>query len=294
MNILLIGGTGTVGSQTVRELLGRNVQPRVLTRSAEKVGQLPAGVHGVVGDLAEPDTLPPALRDTERLILITPLTPSEAVEGLRAVRLVRAAGVRRIVFMSIHDVEKVPEAPHFSAKIAVQHAIRESGIPWTFIMPNNFYQNDLWFKQPILDSGVYPQPFGEVGMSRVDVRDIAEALANATLEDGHASQRYPLVGPDVLTAEATAAAWGRHLGRDVRYAGNDLDAWEAQTRKIMPDWAVDDWLIMYRYFQRNGLRATDEDLRQQARILKHPPRRFEDFVKETAAAWRGRTATASG
>jgi uncharacterized protein YbjT (DUF2867 family) len=292
MNILLIGGTGTVGSQTVRELLGRKVQPGVLTRSPEKARELPAGVRGVVGDLHQPETLSAALRETERLILITPLTASEAVDGLRAVRLAREAGVRRIAFLSIHDVEKVPEAPHFSAKIAIQHAIRESGIPWTFIMPNNFFQNDFWFKPSIADHGVYPQPYGSVGMSRVDTRDIAEALATATLEEGHEGQRYPLVGPDEVTGESTAAAWSRHLGRDVRYAGDDLTAWETQTRKIMPDWAVDDWVIMYRYFQRNGLRASDEDLRKQARILKHPPRGFDDFVKETAAAWRGQTVTA--
>ena len=292
MNILLIGGTGTVGSQTVRELLRRNVQPSVLTRSAEKVRELPAGVRGVVGDLFQTETLSAALRGIDRLILITPLTASEAVDGLRAVRLAREASVRRLAFLSIQDVEKVPEAPHFSAKIAIQHAIRESGIPWTFIMPNNFFQNDFWFKKAIVDHGVYPQPYGGVGMSRVDTRDIAEALATATLEEGHEGQSYPLVGPDVVTGESTAATWSRHLGRDVRYAGDDLDAWEAQTRKIMPDWAVDDWVIMYRYFQRNGLRASDEDLRKQARILKHPPRRFDDFVKETAATWRGKGATA--
>ena len=292
MNILLIGGTGTVGSQTVRELLRHNVQPSVLTRSAEKVRELPAGVRGVVGDLFHTETLSAALRGIDRLILITPLTTSEAVDGLRAVRLAREASVRRLAFLSIQDVEKVPEAPHFSAKIAIEHAIRESGIPWTFIRPNNFFQNDFWFKQAIVDHGVYPQPYGSVGMSRVDTRDIAEALATATLEEGHEGQSYPLVGPDVVTGESTAATWSRHLGRDVRYAGDDLDAWEAQMRKIMPDWAVDDWVIMYRYFQRNGLRASDEDLRTQARILKHPPRRFDDFVKETAATWRGKGATA--
>ena len=291
MNILLIGGTGTVGSQTVRELLGRNVQPSVLTRSTEKVRQLPDGVRGVVGDLSQPETLSAALQGTERVILITPLTPSEVIEGLRVVRLAREAGVRRIAFLSIHDVEKVPEAPHFSAKIAIEHAIRESGIAWTFIKPNNFFQNDFWFEQPIVDYGVYPQPYGNVGMSRVDTRDIAEALATAILDEGHEGQSYPLAGPDVVTGESTAATWSRHLAREVRYAGDDLDAWEAQTRKIMPDWAVDDWVIMYRYFQRNGLRASDEDLQKQARILKHPPRRFDDFVKATAAGWRGKRAT---
>ena len=292
MNILLIGGTGTVGTQTMRELLGRKIHPSVLTRSAEKARQLPAGVRGVVGDLSQPETLPPALEGVDRLILITPLTPSEVAEGLRAVRLAREAGVRRIVFMSIHDVEKVPEAPHFSAKIAIEHAIRESGIPWTFIKPNNFFQNDYWFKQTLVDYGIYPQPYGSVGMSRVDTRDIAETLATATVEDGHEGRSYPLAGHDAVTGESTAATWGRHLGRDVRYAGDDLDAWETQTRQYMPDWAVDDWVIMYRYFQRKGLRASDEDLQQQARILKHPPRRFEDFVKETAAAWRGAGVTA--
>ncbi len=292
MNILLIGGTGTVGTQTVRELLGRNVQPSVLTRSAEKARQLPVGVRGVVGDLSQPDTLPPALQSVERLILITPLTPSEVAEGLRAVRLARQAGVRRIVFLSIHDVEKAAEAPHFSAKISIEHAIRESGIPWTFIRPNNFFQNDYWFKQAIVDYGIYPQPYGGRGMSRVDTRDIAEAMATATLDDGHEGQSYPLAGLDAVTGESTAATWGRHLERDIRYAGDDLDAWEAQTRQYMPDWAVDDWIIMYRFFQRKGLRASDQDLAQQARILKHPPRRFEDFVKETAAQWRGASVPA--
>jgi uncharacterized protein YbjT (DUF2867 family) len=220
------------------------------------------------------------------------LTPSEAVEGLRAVRLAREAGVRRIVFMSIHNVEKVPEAPHFSAKIAIEHAIRESGLPWTFIRPNNFFQNDYWFRQAIVDYGIYPQPYGSAGMSRVDTRDIAEAMATATLDDGHEGQSYPLAGRDAVTGESTAATWARHLGRDVRYAGDDLDAWATQTRQFMPDWAVDDWVIMYRYFQRKGLRASDEDLQQQAQILKHPPRGFEDFVKETAAAWRAAGVTA--
>ena len=292
MNILLIGGTGTVGSQTVRELLRRNVQPSVLTRSAEKVRELPAGVRGVVGDLFQTETLSAALRGIDRLILITPSQQARRsmASGRFASRAKPVCAASRFcpsrTWRGCLKRRTSAQRSRFSMRSA------QSGIPWTFIMPNNFFQNDFWFKQAIVDHGVYPQPYGSVGMSRVDTRDIAEALATATLEEGHEGQSYPLVGPDVVTGESTAATWSRHLGRDVRYAGDDLDAWEAQTRKIMPDWAVDDWVIMYRYFQRNGLRASDEDLRKQARILKHPPRRFDDFVKETAATWRGKGATA--
>jgi uncharacterized protein YbjT (DUF2867 family) len=113
-------------------------------------------------------------------------------------------------------------------------------------------------------------------------------MVTAALEDGHQQKRYPLVGPDVLTGPATAAIWSRHLGREVRYAGNDLEAWASQARQGLPDWMVDDFEIMYAFFQKHGLRASEADLALQARILKHPPRRFEDFARETAAAWKAR------
>ena len=41
MKVLVIGGTGTVGSQVARELLTRGAEVSVLTRSAEHAGKLP-------------------------------------------------------------------------------------------------------------------------------------------------------------------------------------------------------------------------------------------------------------
>ena len=189
--------------------------------------------------------------------------------------------------LSVHEVEKCPEAPHFRSKIEIQKAIEASGLRWTLVMPNNFFQNDLWFRQAIMEHGVYPQPFGDVGLSRVDVRDIAEAIAAAATESGHDGQRYPLVGPDVRTGTDTAAIWSRHLGREVRYGGNGLEAWALQSKAFMPEWMIEDFRIMYRFFQEKGLRASDADFLQQAKVLKHPPRPFEDFAQETAAVWRG-------
>ncbi|HSB61574.1 MAG TPA: NmrA family NAD(P)-binding protein [Vicinamibacteria bacterium] len=285
MNILVVGGTGTVGSQVVQELLARREKPRVLTRSREKLATLPTNVAGVVGDTAKPETLPPAFQGIETVVLITSLSPNEAAEGAAVVAAAKKAGAKRIVFHSVYDAEKCPEAPHFASKVEIQKAIGVSGLAWTTVMPNNFFQNDLRFRQAIMEYGVYPQPFGGVGLSRVDVRDIAEAIAAATTEAGHEGRRYPLVGPEVLTGAATAALWSRYLDRDVRYGGDDLAAWALQSKAFMPDWMIEDLRVMYRFFQEKGFRASDEDLRQQARILKHPPRRFEDFVKETAAAW---------
>jgi len=286
MNLLVIGGTGTVGSQVVQRLLTRGQRPRVLTRSRDKLKGLPTNVYGVVGDSAHPETLPAAMQGIERLVLITALSESEAQEGRAVLAAARTAGVKRVVFLSVHDVEKCPEAPHFRSKIEIQQALEASGLEWTTVMPNNFFQNDLGLRQALLEYGVYAQPLGSVGLSRVDVRDIADAIAVAAMDDGHAGQRYALVGPEVLDGPQTAAIWSRVLGREVRYGGDDLEAWAAQVRAFMPAWLIEDLKLMYAFFQREGLRASAEDLARQALVLAHPPRRFEDFARETAAAWK--------
>lgn len=286
MSILVTGGTGTVGSNVVRNLIARGRTPRVMTRSPEKAAQVPTGAVGVVGDMARPETLGPALAGVERVVLITALSEREEQEGLAAVTAAAAARVKRIVYMSVHDVHKVPEAPHFASKTAIQAAIERSGFEWTLVMPNNFYQNDYWFRQPITQYGVYPQPIGGRGCHRVDTRDIADAITTAIVDDGHAGERYPLVGPDLWTGEATAAAWAKHLGRPVAYGGDDLDAWAAQASQMLPAWLVADLKIMYGAFQKVGLPATDADLAQQEKILRKAPRRFDHFAAETAAAWR--------
>lgn len=285
MEILCLGGTGTVGSEVVERLKKRDVSVRCMTRSAERAGKISDGVHYVAGDLEDPDSLGPVFEGVDRVHLLTPLHPEEAMLGRNAVRTAREAGVERIVFHSVHRVDEGAHIPHFATKIEILDAIRESGIPWVSIEPNNYFQNDLWFKQPILDMGIYPQPIGPVGCSRVDVRDIADATANALVDDGHEGQRYPVAGPEALTGEQVAAAWTRHLGREVRYAGDDLDAWEEANRPHLPAWLLHDLKIMYAHFVEHGLRASEEDLELQARVLGHEPRTFDAFARETAAAW---------
>ena len=283
MNVLVLGGTGTVGSQVARELVQRGADVSVLTRDAKK--PVPHGAQAVTGDLLDPDTIRTAFRGRDAVFLLTALSAGECHEGLMAVNGCRLAGVKKIVFLSVHRVDEAPHLPHFGAKLPIETAVQASGIPWTILRPNNFYQNDTWFKDAMLGYGVYPQPFGGVGLSRVDVRDIAEVAALALTSDAAQNEIVNLVGPDVLTAEGTAATWGGVLSRKIAYAGDDLDAWEKASLAYMPAFAAFDFRLMYQFFQEKGLLATPEDLARLTALLGHPPRRFEDFAAETARAW---------
>ncbi|HEX5387367.1 MAG TPA: NmrA family NAD(P)-binding protein [Gemmatimonadales bacterium] len=288
MTTLVIGGTGNVGGAVVRELLARGLPVRVLTRSAEKSAALPEGATAAIGDMASPASLGPAFAGAERAFLMTPLDQNETELGLAAVAAATAARVGRLVYMSVHRVDSAPHIPIFANKIPVERAIRGSKIPYTIVRPNQFMQMDLL----VLDAmrkGVYPTPIGDVGLSPVDVRDIAAVVVKALTEDGHAGMTYALVGPDVLTGRGTAEVWSRHLGRQVRYAGNDLDAWEGMVRAMLPGWLIHDLRIMYEHFQRHGLAAGPDELAAMRRVLGREPRRLDGLAREVSANARAGT-----
>lgn len=285
MRHLVLGGTGTVGGAVVEELLDRGEEVRVVSRSEERLAELPDGVTGVVGDLGDPTTFDDVFRDFDRLFLLNAVAPTELQEGLSALEEARRADVDRIVYLSVHHVEAGAHVPHFASKIGVERALAESDVPHTVLRPNNFYQNDRWLREAIVEHGVYPQPLGGVGVSRVDVADIAEAAAVALTEAGHVGEVYPLVGPQPLTGEDCARIWSEALGRDVTYGGDDLGAWSEQALQMMPAWMVYDFRIMYRLFQEEGLRASTRDLEATRRILGREPRSFADWAAETGEAW---------
>jgi uncharacterized protein YbjT (DUF2867 family) len=283
MKVLVLGGTGTVGSQVARDLLARGAEVSVLTRNPKK--PLAPGAKAVAGDLLDPATIRTAFLGMDGVFLLNAVSATECHEGLMAVNGARMAGVKKVVYLSVQDVDKAPHLPHFGAKLPVEAALKTSGLPFTILRPNNFFQNDTWYKDVMLAYDVYPQPFGDVGLSRVDVRDIAEAAAIALTTGAADGETVNLVGGDVLTATATAATWGGVLGRKIAYGGNDLDAWEKQSLAFLPAWMVFDFRLMYAFFQEHGLRATAADLERQTALLGHPPRRFEEFAAETARSW---------
>ena len=283
MKVLVVGGTGMVGSAVVAQLRANGVEPRVMTRSAEKAARLPAGTAHVVADLEKPATLPAAFAGVDGVFLLLPVSQTETVQGLAGVEAAQAAGLRRIVYMSVGMPPGSDVVPHVASKIPVEQAVQASGIPWTILRPNNFFQNDLWLRDAITTYGVYPQPLGPRGLNRVDVRDIGEAAANALTRN--IGGIVPLNGPRGLTGDDTARVYSEILERPVRYGGDDLDLWEKQASAMFPPWMVHDFRIMYDYFIRNGAHASGSDFAAQQHLLGHAPRPFEAFVSELAKDW---------
>lgn len=286
-DILVVGGTGQMGSGVVAGLVARGHGVRVLTRSADKARAVPGGALGVVGDLADPASCRPAFANVDAVFLTNSLGRSEMHEGLTAVGLARAGGVGRLVYLSVQSCDEGSAlVPHFASKLAVEGAVEETGIEHTILRSNNWQQCDYLFRDAIVGMGVWPQPIGEHGLSLVDLRDVQEAAVNALTEPGHANRTYVVAGPRTVNGHGASEIWSAALGRRIAYGGDDLDAWGAQMSVFLPGWLVHDLQSMYRVYQSRGLVATRAELAETEAILGRPPRSYEQFVQETASAWR--------
>lgn len=272
MNALVIGGTGTVGTQVVGSLAARGVTARAMSRQTRE--------GAVYGDLQKPETLGAAMTGFDAVFLATALAPDETNQGLAAVEAAKSAGVRRFVYMSVQDVDGGRHIPHFASKLPIEHAVRRSSMEWTILQPNNFFQNDLQLRDAITGPGVYPFPISARGVSRVDTRDIAEAAAIALTTDAAIGEAVVVAGPQALTGPDVAAAYAERLGRPVHYVGQDIGAWAAGMAQFLPPWMVIDVRIMLEYFDERGLVANAGQIERLTKLLGRPPRSFAAFVGE--------------
>ena len=117
------------------------------------------------------------------------------------------------------------------------------------------------------------------GLERV----VASVVSLTT--DGHTGKTYNLVAPDPLSGPSAAAIWGEVLNKQVRYTDLPMEAFEEQLRQILPAWLARDVRLMYQGYLDRGLVPSNADVATLTSLIGHAPRRYEDFVRETAAKW---------
>ncbi|MCX4766688.1 NAD(P)H-binding protein [Streptomyces sp. NBC_01275] len=230
MNILLTGATGQVGRHVTRSLAASGHRVRALTRSPG-AATTPAGVEVVQGDLERPDTLSAALEDIERMYLFP--VPETAHE---VAALARKAGVRHIVVLSSSSVLGEDENNHSARHHrAVERAVEDSGVEWTFVRPDEFAGNVLWKWGPsIRAENVVRAPYGRAARALVHEADVAAVAAAALLGDGHAGARYEVTGPEALTQIEQVRVLAEATGREIRFEELSREEGRAALSGAMP------------------------------------------------------------
>ncbi|MER5494226.1 NAD(P)H-binding protein [Streptomyces sp. NPDC002490] len=296
MTYLVTGATGSIGRRVVRELAGRGVALRALTRDPGRARGLPGGVEVVAGDLGEPEGLAGALAGVERMVLFP--YPDTAAE---VVALAKAAGVRRIVVLSSAAVTSGYDTMFH---LPVERAVEASGLEWTFVRPGEFAGNKLELWGPsVRGERVVRDLDPDAPGSPVHPQDVADAIATALVEDGHAGRAYTFNGAGRLSVRQQVAILSRLLGEEVRpLAVTPQELREHYLAQGGFAAAAADFLVGDVDYDGNGTEGgepveTDWDevlVPETAEIVTgRPARTFEEWAREHLEAFRTGAPTPS-
>lgn len=283
--ILVTGATGTNGRELIQQLTQGGQRVRAMVRNPAKNKELAGqNVDIVAGDFAQPESLTAALQGVERAFLLTPVDARAVQWQTSFIEAAKRAGVRHLLKFS--GMGARPDNP---SELMRQHAqtdevLRRSGLPYTILQPNSFYQNMLWSAGTIKAANAFYLPLGEAQQSMVDVRDINAVAARVLTTSGHEGKTYLISGPEALTGKALAATLTQVLGRTISYVAVPLSAAEDSMRKTgMPEWNVKALSDLYTYFA-TGSAAMVTDTVQQ--LLGRPPITFEQFCRDHRTVFR--------
>src|SRR5216683_1784491 len=244
MKIVVMGGTGLIGSKTVvilrqggHEVVAGSPQSGINTITGEGLKEAMTGTQVVI-DLANS----PSFEDQAVLEFFETsgrnLLPAEA-----------AAGVRHHVALSIVGTDRTPDNGYFRAKVAQEKLIETSGIPYTIIRSTQF----LEFLGGIADSSaegnivrLSPGLFQPIAAD--DIAPIVAEVALAAPRNGIADIAGPERAPfnEIIARYLKAVGDPRQVVRDpeARYFGGRVEEFslvplgEARLGRI----GLDEWL----------------------------------------------------
>jgi len=280
--VLVTGATGNTGRPLIELLRGR-VPVRAMVRAVADPPRFGAGVEEVVGDFDDPDSISAALADIERAYLVTPSSEGAKAQQERFVELAVKAGVRHLVKLSQLAADEASPVRFLRYHAAVERQIRESGLDYTMVRPNLFFQGLLAFATPIREQGGFGAPIGAARVSAVDVRDIAAVAAAALTEPGHAGATYTVTGPAAITHTEIAAALGAARGREVGFVDMTPADFATALRGVLPAWQADGLLEDYAHYARGEAAEVTDTVTE---LTGRPARGIDEFARDYAPAFR--------
>ncbi|MFD3502546.1 NAD(P)H-binding protein [Streptomyces sp. NPDC058676] len=274
--IVVTGATGNVGGPLVRALVATGEQVTAVSRGIT-ARDLPAGVRHRQADLAEPDSLAPALTGADALFLLTSGDFVSAGGSVSAVlEVARAQGIRRVVLLSSQGVAT---GSHPSM---LEDAVTQSDLEWTLLRPGGFDSNTLQWAETVRTRRVVSAPFGDVALPTIDPADIAEVAAMTLLDGGHVGGTYELTGPAPVSPRQQTSAIAEALGEPVRFVEQSRAEARAQMLRFMPEPAVEATLDILGKPKAAEQRVSPD----VERILGRPPRTFAEWAARNITAFK--------
>src|SRR5437879_3837747 len=158
VDVLVAGAAGNTGRPLVEELYRAGASVRAMVRN--RGDAVPGIPEKVVADFDDVESVRAALRGVGRAYLVTPSSERAEQQQRNFVDAARDVGVGRLVLLSQLGARADSPVRFLRYHAAVEEHVRSSGIEFTFLRPNLYFQGLFAVAASIAEQGVLPAPIG--------------------------------------------------------------------------------------------------------------------------------------
>lgn len=275
--ILVAGATGNTGSEIVKQLLERGIQFKAMSRKKSK-GETNAGVNWVEGDFVDIVSLVSAFAGVERVYIAMPAHPDNEVWINNVIIASKKAGAKHIIKLSGIGVCLDAGSEIIRVHAKTDAMIMQSGLVYTLLRPNSFYQNIFSSIPTIKKQGAVYSVMSDSVLSFIDIRDVAAVAVKALSETGHDNKTYNLTGPEALSYFDIVKKIGFFTGKDITlYPINKDQAESAMLKAGVSEWRADKLSEILAWFAKGKYDAVTSDVES---VLGRFPYSFDEFLDE--------------
>lgn len=190
MKVVVIGGTGLIGSKVVQRLTAAGHEAVAASPASGVDTMTGAGLEQALtgADVVVDVSNSPSFEDAAVLDFFT-------TAGRNVAAAEKATGVRHHVAVSIVGADRLPASGYLRAKVAQEAVIEESGVPWTILRSTQFFEFAGGIAQAGTDGDVVRLPDAELQPVAAD--DVADTVAALAMSEA-ARGRVELGGPEAL------------------------------------------------------------------------------------------------
>jgi uncharacterized protein YbjT (DUF2867 family) len=282
MRCLITGATGDVGSKVAELLVRQGVRPRLFVRDSLKArSRFGDRVDVFVGDLASRESLTRALEGIDEFFLVNS-GPQIPVRDQIAAAAASTAGVKHLVKLSSMDVQQ-------GLAIGAWHergeaAVRDSGVPFTFVQPTGFMSNLLAWAPSIKVEGVVRSSTGDGQRAFIHSDDIAAVVVAALTSRAYDNESLPITGPEALSFAQVTAKLGAAIGRSLTFeAISDEEARQRYSQISGSAEETEAHVALWRAIREGRLGMVSNNVE---RILGRNPIGLDRWLRENASAFQ--------
>jgi len=285
---LVVGGTGTIGGEVLRQLSEADVPVRALVRSEARADQLGGRADEVVvADLADPATLPDALAGVDGVFVATPGGPDQLRLESNLVEAVAASDQpAHLVKLAALGFDAVP--PEQGIRFGATHSrvvqrIQELGVPHTVLAPSGFMTNFLGSAGTVRENQAIYGSAGDGAVSWIDPADVGAVAVHVLTTGGHDGASYSLTGPELLTFAQVARRLSTVVGQEVQYVDLSPEAFEQALRSAgVDDWTATGLAELHQVYRAHRAEVVTEEVHKAA---GRPPTSFEAWLERHRSAF---------